>query len=178
MSRPHPTPSPRTGSSPETRLQDLGIVLPPPPSALGAYAPATVVGDLLYTSGVLPTWDGELRGVGRAGDSLSVEEAAAAARLCALNILALVRTHIGSLDAVRAVVQLVGFVRSAPGFTDQPQVLNGASELLVAVFGDRGRHTRMALGTAELPLGAVVELSAVIRLFPDLRLHPGAGAVG
>lgn len=158
-------------STPEGRLSALGIELPPPPRALGAYAPATIVGDLLYTSGVLPVWNGDLRGAGCVGETLDVEAGAEAARLCALNVLSLVRSSTGSLDAVRQVVQLVGFVRSAPGFTEQPRVLNGASELLVAVFGDRGRHTRMALGTRELPLGAAVEVSAIVRIFPDLVLH-------
>jgi enamine deaminase RidA (YjgF/YER057c/UK114 family) len=99
---------------------------------------------------------------------MTIPDAAAAARLCMLNILALVRDHLGSLDAVRQVVQITGFVRSAPGFAQQGKVLNGASDLLLDLFGDRGRHTRAALGTSDLPLGAVCEITAIVRVFPDL----------
>lgn len=148
----------------EQRLVDLGLRLPEPPLALATYVPVRVVGELLYTSGVLPTWEGDLRFRGVVGDGLSVADGAAAARLCALNILAVVRKEVGSLDHIASVVQLNGFVRSAPGFMQQPQVLNGASDLLVEVLGERGRHTRIALGAAELPLGAAVEVSAVLRL--------------
>jgi enamine deaminase RidA (YjgF/YER057c/UK114 family) len=155
-----------------SRLAELGLELPPPPSALGAYTPVLLAGDLLVTSGVLPVVDGELRCAGAVGTEVGVEEAAAAARLCALNLLALVRAATGSLDAVRQVLRLDGYVRSAPGFSAQPAVLNGASELMVAVLGERGRHTRTAVGTAELPLGAAVEVSALVRVFPDL-VAPG-----
>jgi enamine deaminase RidA (YjgF/YER057c/UK114 family) len=102
------------------------------------------------------------------GADLDIEAAAAGARLCALNLLSLMRAAAGSLDAVRQVLRLEGYVRSAPGFTAQPAVLNGASELMVAVLGERGRHARTAVGAAELPLGAAVEVSAVVRLDPDL----------
>ena len=145
-------------SSPEARLRELGIHLPPPPEALGAYTPVHIVGDLLYTSGVLPTWDGELRGAGVVGRGLTIAEGGAAARLCALNILSLVQSRTGSLDSVRQMVQLVGFVRSASGFVQQAKVLNGASELLVEIFGERGRHTRTALGIHEMPLDSPVQL--------------------
>jgi enamine deaminase RidA (YjgF/YER057c/UK114 family) len=154
--------------SPEARLRELGIELPQPPEALGSYMPVHLVGDLLYTSGTLPMWNGELRGEGVVGEGVTVSQAAASARLCMLNILALVRDRLGSLDAVRQVVQLTGFVRSAPGFAQQGKVLNGASDLLVELFGERGRHTRAALGTTDLPMGAVVEITAIVRVFPDL----------
>ncbi|MEA2615715.1 MAG: hypothetical protein QOE72_1498 [Chloroflexota bacterium] len=149
------------------RLTELGIELPDPPAALGAYVPALIAGELLYTSGVLPLAHGELRCVGVVGAGIGVEAAAAGARLCALNLLSLIRAATGSLDAVRQVLRLEGYVRSAPGFTAQPAVLNGASELMVAVLGERGRHTRAAVGVAELPLGAAVEISAVVRIDPD-----------
>jgi enamine deaminase RidA (YjgF/YER057c/UK114 family) len=151
-----------------SRLAELGIELPAPPSALGAYTPFVLAGDLLLTSGVLPLVDGQLRCAGRVGAEVAVEEAAAAARLCALNLLAVVQAATGSLDAVRQMLRLDGYVRSAKEFTAQATVLNGASELLVAVLGERGRHTRTAVGTAELPLGAAVEVSAMVRVFPDL----------
>jgi enamine deaminase RidA (YjgF/YER057c/UK114 family) len=151
-------------TTPEQRLSDLGLTLPRPPAPLASYVPITIVGELLYTSGVLPMWDGELRWRGVVGDGLSLADGIQAARLCALNILAAVRASFGTLDAVAQVVQVSGFVRSAAGFAQQPRVLNGASDLLVEVLGERGRHTRMALGASELPLGAAVEISAVMRI--------------
>ena len=151
-------------STPEQRLRELGLTLPRPPAPLASYVPVTVVGELLYTSGVLPMWEGEVRWRGVVGDGLSVADGVAAARLCALNVLAAVRASLGTLDAVAQVVQVSGFVRSADGFVQQPRVLNGASDLLVEVLGERGRHTRMALGASELPLGAAVEISAVMRV--------------
>jgi enamine deaminase RidA (YjgF/YER057c/UK114 family) len=117
---------------------------------------------------VLPLVEGELRCSGVVGADVSVEAAARAARLCALNLLALMQAATGSLDAVRQVLRLDGYVRSAPGFDAQPAVLNGASELMVAVLGERGRHTRTAVGTTELPLGAAVEVSSIVWVFPDL----------
>ncbi|HEX6492964.1 MAG TPA: RidA family protein, partial [Candidatus Dormibacteraeota bacterium] len=139
-----------------SRLAELGIELPEPPTALGAYVPYVIAGDLLLTSGVVPLIGGQLRCAGVVGADLDVETAAEGARLCALNLLALMKAATGSLDAVRQVLRLDGFVRSAPGFTAQPKVLNGASELMVAVLGDRGLHTRTAVGAAELPMGAAV----------------------
>jgi enamine deaminase RidA (YjgF/YER057c/UK114 family) len=161
-------------ASADVRLVELGLELPQPPAALGSYTPVHIVGDLLYTSGVLPMVNGELRVAGVVGGDLSIAEGTEAARLCALNILALVRANTGSLDAVRHMVQVVGFVRSAPAFALQPRVLNGASDLFVEVFGEQGRHTRTALGTSELPMGAAVEISAVVRIFPDM-VRPAKG---
>ena len=148
------------------RLAELGIELPEPPGALGAYVPYVIAGDLLLTSGVVPLIGGELRCAGVVGGDVDVETAAEGARICALNLLALMRAATGSLDAVRQVLRLDGFVRSAPGFTAQPKVLNGASDLVVAVLGERGRHTRTAVGAAELPMGAAVEVSAIARIDP------------
>jgi enamine deaminase RidA (YjgF/YER057c/UK114 family) len=151
-------------SAAEQRLVELGIELPSPPRAVGSYLPTQVVGDMLYTSGVLPVRDGKLAYPGIVGAGLSIAEGAAAARLCALNLLALIRAETGSLDSVERIVQMSGFVRSGEDFRQQPKVLNGASDLLIEVLGERGRHTRMALGTSELPLGASVEISAVVKL--------------
>ena len=150
--------------SPEATLRTLGLELPDPPKALASYVPVQQVGELLYTSGVVPTWNGEIQIRGVVGADIDLKEAARAAEICALNIMSLVRQHAGSLDQVEQFVQLSGFVRSAAGFTDQPKVLNGASDLIFKVFGERGRHTRQALGTNELPLGVPVEISAIIRL--------------
>ena len=150
--------------SPEATLRTLGIELPEPPKPVASYVPVQQVGELLYTSGVIPTWNGELQLRGVVGADLTVKEGARAAEICALNIMALVRQHSGSLDQVEQFIQLSGFVRSAAGFEEQPKVLNGASDLIFKVFGERGRHTRQALGTSELPLGVPVEVSAIIRL--------------
>jgi enamine deaminase RidA (YjgF/YER057c/UK114 family) len=152
--------------SAEAKLRELGLELPPPPAPVASYVPVQQVGELLYTSGVVPTVKGQVQFHGVVGKDLSVERAAQAAELCALNIMALIRQHAGSLDRVEQVIQISAFVRSAPGFAEQPKVANGASDLLVKVFGDRGRHTRQALGTSELPLGVPVEISAIVRLKP------------
>jgi enamine deaminase RidA (YjgF/YER057c/UK114 family) len=150
--------------SAEATLRTLGIQLPDPPKALASYVPLQQVGELLYTSGVIPVWNGEIRFRGMVGGDLSLRDGVQAAEMCALNIISLVRQHTGSLDRVEQFVQLSGFVRSAPGFEEQPKVLNGASDLIFKVFGERGRHTRQALGTNELPLGVAVEISAIVRL--------------
>lgn len=150
--------------SAEATLRTLGLELPEPPKALASYVPVQQVGELLYTSGVIPSWNGEIQVRGVVGADVSLKDATRAAEICALNIMSLVRQHAGSLDQVEQFVQLSGFVRSAPGFADQPKVLNGASDLIFKVFGERGRHTRQALGTNELPLGVPVEISAIIRL--------------
>jgi len=152
--------------SAEATLKTLALELPSPPKALASYVPVQQVGELLYTSGVIPSWNGAVQYRGVVGADVSVKDAARAAEICALNIMALIRQHAGSLDRVEQFIQLSGFVRSAAGFEEQPKVLNGASDLIYKVFGERGRHTRQALGTSELPLGVPVEISAIIRLKP------------
>jgi enamine deaminase RidA (YjgF/YER057c/UK114 family) len=152
--------------SAEATLRTLALELPSPPKALASYVPVQQVGELLYTSGVIPSWNGDVQFRGVVGADVSIKDAARAAEICALNIMALIRQHAGSLDRVEQFVQLSGFVRSAAGFEEQPKVLNGASDLIYKVFGERGRHTRQALGTSELPLGVPVEISAIIRLKP------------
>ena len=150
--------------SAEQALGRLGIQLPSPPRPVASYVPVHQSGELVFTSGVVPTWNGEVRMRGVVGSDLSVEEGAKAAEICALNIISLLREHLASLDKVVQFVQLTGFVRSAAGFQDQPRVMNGASDLVVKVFGERGRHTRLAIGTSELPLGVPVEISAIVRV--------------
>jgi enamine deaminase RidA (YjgF/YER057c/UK114 family) len=145
------------------RLAELGIALPPVAAPVAAYVPAVRAGDLVYTSGQLPTVGGALPRTGRVGAEVSTEDATAAARTCALNALAAVDALVG-LDAVRRVVKVVGFVASAPGFTDQPVVVNGASELLGAIFGEAGQHARSAVGVAELPKGAPVEVELIVEV--------------
>ncbi|MGK8521626.1 RidA family protein [Nocardia asteroides] len=144
----------------EKNLAELGITLPPVVAPVAAYIPAIRTGSLVYTSGQLPFVDGQLSAVGKVGAEVSVEAAKEAARLCALNALAAVHDLVG-LDAVVRIVKVVGFVASAPGFVDQPVVINGASEFLGQVFGDAGRHARSAVGVAELPRDTPVEVELI-----------------
>ena len=146
------------------RLQTLGVALPTPAAAAGAYAQTCLTGTLLFVSGQLPMENGVLRYSGSVGTALTVEEGQAAARLCALNILAQAAAALGTLDRVRRVVRLNGFVSAPATFTAHPQVINGASELLKEVFGDAGVHTRIALGVSALPLGAAVEADAIFEV--------------
>lgn len=148
------------------RLKTLGITLPKPAPAAGNYVPALEIDGWIYVSGQLPMVDGKVVSTGKVGAEVSVEDAYAAARLCAINALSLIREGLGGDDAALEGVQIVrigGFVASAPGFTQQPKVINGASDLLVELLGDRGRHARAAVGVAELPLGASVEVEVVAR---------------
>jgi enamine deaminase RidA (YjgF/YER057c/UK114 family) len=150
--------------SPEDRLRQIGIELPTPPSPVAAYVPAVRVGNQLWISGQLPVRSDGLPRTGSVGAEVSVEEATEEARWCAINLLAQIKAAVGSLDAVKRIVKLQVFVASAPGFVTQPVVANGASELLVEVFGDAGKHARSAVGVAALPLGAPVEIDAVVEL--------------
>ncbi len=145
------------------RLAELGIELPAPPAAAGSYVPTARSGSLLFTAGQLPFVDGVLPLTGRVGAEVSPEDAKALARTAGINLLATVDAAVG-LDAVVRVVKVVGFVASAEGFTGQPGVINGVSDLLAQVFGEAGRHARSAVGVAELPLGAPVEVEAVIEV--------------
>jgi enamine deaminase RidA (YjgF/YER057c/UK114 family) len=150
--------------SAERRLTDLGIAIPMLPPPVAAYVPAVRTGRLVYASGQTPTIDGVLQVRGKLGDAISVEEGRGAARLAALNCLAEVRGLLGSLDAISRVVRLTGYVASAPGFGEQPAVMNGASQLLEEVFGEAGRHARSAIGVAELPFGAPVEVELIVEV--------------
>jgi enamine deaminase RidA (YjgF/YER057c/UK114 family) len=150
-------------TSPGTRLRELGLTLPTVATPAGAYIPARRSGSLVFTAGQLPFVDGALPAAGKVGAEVTPEQAYGFARICALNALAAVDGLVG-LDAVAGVVKVVGFVASAPGFTGQPGVINGASELLGEVFGEAGRHARSAVGVAELPLGAPVEVELVVEL--------------
>jgi enamine deaminase RidA (YjgF/YER057c/UK114 family) len=143
------------------RLAALGLTLPPVAAPGGAYVPAVRTGQFVYTAGQIPTVDGKLLATGKVGGQVSVSDAAGLARTCALNALAATAAAAGGLEAIRRIVKVTGFVASAPGFTSQPQVINGASELLIEVFGEDGRHARSAVGVAELPLGAPVEVELI-----------------
>lgn len=158
-----PTPPP----DPAAALARMGERLPRPTAPLGAYVPACTVGDLVFTSGMLPIRDGRVAYAGRVGADLSVGEGAEAAALCARNAVAALAAELGGvrgLSRVRRIVQVTGHVRSAEGFSDQSGVVDGASRWLAEVFGDRGRHTRLALGAFALPRGAAVELALIVHI--------------
>jgi len=146
----------------EARIKELGLTLPEPPKPVAAYVPGIVSGNLVFVSGQLPTKDGKLSYAGKVGRDLTVEDGQAAAQICLLNSLAVVKSLLGSLDAVSQVVRVNGYVQAAEGFTQIPQVINGASELLVQLFGDQGRHSRVAVGVTSLPLDAAVEIDLII----------------
>lgn len=144
------------------RLQELGIELAEPPKPVAAYVPFVIAGGLIFVSGQVSAVPSGVRYAGKVGLDLTVEQGHQAARLCGLNILAQLNAALGGdLDRITAIVKLTGFVNCADGFTQQPQVINGASELMVDVFGDAGRHARAALGANALPLGMAVEVDAV-----------------
>jgi len=151
-------------STPEQRLGELGLALPAVAAPVAAYIPAVRTGSYVYTSGQLPMVEGALAATGKVGGEVSAEDAKSLARTCALNALAAVASVVGDLSKVTRVVKVVGFVASAPDFTGQPGVVNGASELLGEVFGDAGRHARSAVGVAVLPLDAPVEVELVVEV--------------
>jgi len=143
------------------RLAELGLTLPSVVAPAGSYVPAVRSGQFVYTAGQLPVVDGKLPATGKVGAEVSPSDAARLARTCALNALAAAAAAAGGLDQIARIVKVVGFVASAPGFNAQPQVINGASDLLVEVFGEDGRHARSAVGVAELPLNAPVEVELI-----------------
>jgi enamine deaminase RidA (YjgF/YER057c/UK114 family) len=149
----------------DARLAELGIALPEPAAPAGAYVPYVVTGSLVFVAGQITLENGEIKYKGRLGESMNVDDGYAAARLCGLNLLAQVRgACAGDLDRVKRVVRLGGFVNSAADFTDQPKVINGASDLMVEVFGDAGRHARAAVGAPSLPLGVSVEVEGIFEI--------------
>lgn len=151
-------------STPESRIAELGIVLPQPPAAAGSYVPTVRTGNLLYCAGTLPMVDGKLTHAGQVGREQTVETGAKAAENCALTTLANVRAALGSLDRVARVVFVSGFVNAVDGFTDSPAVINGASDLFLKIFGEAGRHARAAVAVNGLPRGATAEIQAVIEV--------------
>jgi len=148
----------------ESRLEALGIVLPAAVAPAANYVPAVESRGLLHISGQIPVGPNGIEFVGKLGRELTLEDGRAAARLCAINLLAQAKAALGDLDRVGRVVKLVGFVNSDPDFTDQPKVVNGASDLMVEVFGDAGRHARSAVGVYQLPLGFAVEVDAIVEV--------------
>lgn len=147
----------------EARLKDLGIVLPAPPKPGGTYVPAKTVGNMVYLSGVISTSaDGIITGT--AGLDRTIDEGYAAARACALMLLAVLKRHLGSLNAVKSIVTVNGYVNAVASFADSPEVINGASDLLIEVFGDAGRHARAALGISAVPRNALVEVQMTVEI--------------
>jgi len=149
-------------SAVEDRLSELGLTVPEVVPPVAAYVPVVREGDLVFTSGQLPMVDGSLAATGKVGADVDAETAKSLAATCVLNAIAAIKSEIGDLDAVTRVVKVVGFVASDPGFTGQPAVINGASELLVKAFGDKGIHARSAVGVAALPLDAPVEVEVIV----------------
>ncbi|MHC4406030.1 MAG: RidA family protein [Planctomycetota bacterium] len=152
--------------TPEQRLAELGITLPEPPAAVAAYVPWIRTANVVMTSGQLPWREGQMAYPGKLGTDLTDEEGYQAARLCAINAVAQLKAAAGELSKVRQILRLEGYVHCGPGYRGHPQVLNGASDLFNDVFGERGRHTRLALGVNEMPLNAAVELGVWAELDP------------
>jgi enamine deaminase RidA (YjgF/YER057c/UK114 family) len=148
----------------ENRLSELGLVLPDTPTPVAAYIPAKQSGKLVFTAGQLPMVNGELISKGLLGQEVAIEDANKAARVCTLNALAAIKGVIGDLDRIKQIVRVVGYVASIPTFTQQPAVVNGASELLLEIFGDAGKHARSAVGMAVLPLNASVEIELTVEV--------------
>ncbi|MFB0569099.1 MAG: RidA family protein [Nitrososphaeria archaeon] len=148
----------------EKRLRELGLQLPPVQKPIASYVPAVKVGAFVFSSGQGPLVDGRPKYTGRLGEELTLEQGYEAARICALNCLAAINGEAGSLDYVDRVVKVLGFVSSAEGFTEQSRVLNGASDLLVKIFGEKGRHARSAIGVNVLPVNIPVEVEMIVKL--------------
>ena len=151
-------------SNVEKKLKELGIELPEPPQPAAAYVPAKATGNLVYTSGQDCRVNGKLKYKGKVGSDLSVEEGYDAARQVMINILAVLKAHIGNLDRIKQVVKVLGFVNSADGFVEQPYVINGASELLEEVLGEKGKHARSAIAANELPFHTPVEIEMIVEI--------------
>lgn len=146
----------------EEGLNKLGIIISTPPKPAGSYIPVVTTGNLAFVSGQIPMQDGKVVYAGRIPDEKSVEDAQKAARLCAINILAQLKANLGSLDRITKIVRVSGFVNSAPGFAEQPKIINAASDLFFEIFGEKGKHTRIAVGVSSLPLNSTVEVDAIV----------------
>ncbi|HXG06756.1 MAG TPA: RidA family protein [Nitrososphaera sp.] len=148
----------------EDRLTSLGITLPVPPAPAGSYVPVVLSQNLAFVAGQIPSEGGEVKFKGKVGRNLSIEAGQQAARLCTINGLAQIKSALGSLDKIKRVVKVTGFVNCEPSFTDHPKVINGASDLLVQIFGDAGRHARAAVGVSSLPLDSAVEVEMIVEV--------------
>jgi len=147
----------------EEKLKNLGIILPLPPTPAGSYIPAIKSGKLLYISGQIPIENGKVAYTGKVSDK-NLEVAQKSAKMCAINILAQIKREIGNLDKVSKIIKLSGFVNSAPEFSQHPKVINSASDLIFEIFGEKGKHSRIAVGVASLPLDSMTEIDAIIEI--------------
>jgi len=148
----------------EKRLDALNIILPSPPKPVGSYVAVVITGKLAFVSGQIPIKDGKVIYAGKVSKDLSVEDAQKAARLCVINALAQLKAELGNLDRISKIVKVSGFVNSPPEFTDQPKVINGASDLLFEIFGQKGQHARIAVGVSSLPLNSAVEIDLIAEI--------------
>lgn len=148
----------------EDKLKQLGLEIPEAPKPVAAYVPAVKIDNLIYTAGQIPFVKGEVKYKGKVGKDLDADEGYQAAKVCALNCLSVIKGIAGSLDKIERIVKVVGFVNSAPGFNQQPKVINGASEVLGEIFGEVGRHARSAVGVSELPIDAAVEVEMIVKV--------------
>ena len=148
----------------EQALASLGITLPTPPAPAGSYVPVVVTGSLAFVAGQIPVEAGQVKFKGKVGRDVSIEAGQQAARLCTVNALAQLKTALGSLDRIKRVVKVTGFVNCEPSFADQPKVVNGASDLLVQVFGEKGKHARAAVGVSSLPMESAVEVEFIVEI--------------
>ena len=153
----------------EERLSELRIEIPEFPTPLGVYKPAVISGNLIFVSGQLPLKEGKLIHKGKLGAEISIEEGAQASRLAAMNCLSIMRSELGNLDRIKRIVKVTGYVASAAGFDMQAKVINGASEFFYDVFGEEGKHARVAVGVYELPLGAPVEIEVIAEILNNLE---------
>jgi len=150
--------------TPEDKLKALGIVLPEAPSPLGSYVPVIRTGNLVFLSGILPFVDGKLLRQGKVGKDITIDDARVDAKRAVMNALAVLRSHIGSLNTVKRCIKITGYIASSPDFTEQPKVLNAASDLLHEIFGEAGRHARAAIGVTVLPLNAPIEIEFIFEV--------------
>jgi len=150
--------------TPEDKLKELGMELPEAPSPLGSYVPVIRTGNLVFLSGILPLVEGKLLRQGRVGEDITIDDAREDAKRAVMNALAVLRSHIGSLNTVKRCIKITGYIASSPDFTEQPKVLNAASDLLHEIFGEAGRHARAAVGVTVLPLNASVEIEFIFEV--------------
>ena len=148
----------------DEKLASLNIILPTPPKPAGSYVPVVITGNLAFVSGQIPIKDGKVAFLGKVPKDLTIEEAQKAAKLCIINALAQLKIELGSLDSISKIVRVSGFVNSATEFTEQPKVINAASDLLYEIFGSKGQHSRIAIGVANLPLNSCVEIDMVVEI--------------
>ena len=148
----------------DAKAKELGLEIPEAPKPVAAYVPGVLVDDFIYTSGQIPFVNGELKYKGKIGGEVSEEDGYEAAKICVINCLGVIKSLVGSLDKVENVVKVTGFVNSAKGFTNQPKIINGASELLGKIFGEVGQHARSAVGVSELPVDAAVEVEMIVKV--------------